>query len=93
MPSTLALLAHPTQLDHLLEWLAKHQQVLTHFKILAPAEIAQSIERGWNLSNIELSSLQDSSQGGDIELAAQILDGSVAGVVFFTDPQMVATGF
>jgi YegS/Rv2252/BmrU family lipid kinase len=93
MPSTLAVLAHPTQVDHVLTWLSTHQRVLTHFQIVAPAEMAQGIERGWDLSRIDLVRLKDSSQGGDIELAARILAGDVAGVIFFTEPEAIATAF
>ncbi|MGF1520422.1 MAG: YegS/Rv2252/BmrU family lipid kinase [Nodosilinea sp.] len=93
MPSTLAILAHPTQVDHVLTWLSKHQRVLTHFQIMAPAEMAQGIEQGWDLAQIDLSALRDSSSGGDIELAAHILAGDVAGVLFFTEPEAIATAF
>ncbi len=93
MPSTLAILAHPTQVDHVLTWLSKHQRVLTHFNIVAPAEMAQSIQQGWDLAEIDLVALKESSQGGDIELAALILAGEVAGVLFFTEPAAIATAF
>ncbi|HSM83248.1 MAG TPA: YegS/Rv2252/BmrU family lipid kinase [Nodosilinea sp.] len=93
MPSTIAILAHPTQVDPLLDWLSKHHAVLTHFKIMAPAEMAQRIEQGWGTGKIELTALKDSAQGGDIELAASILAAEVAGVLFFTDPAAVVTAF
>lgn len=93
MPSTLAILAHPAQIDPTLDWLSKHQQVLTHFQIMAPAEMAEGIERGWDLENIDLLPLKNSDQGGDIELAAKILAGDVAGVIFFTEPGAIATAF
>ena len=93
MPRTLALLAHSTQIDYVLDWLSKHQQVLTHFQIMAPAEMAQGIERGWDLDKIDLLALRDSSQGGDIELASHILAGKVAGAIFFAAPEAIVTGF
>lgn len=93
MPRTLALLAHPTQVDTLLEWLSKHQEVLTHFQIMAPLDVAQGIEQGWDLNTIKLVTLKDPVQGGDIELAAHILADNVAGVIFFTDPGAIATAF
>ncbi|PSR16594.1 lipid kinase [filamentous cyanobacterium CCP3] len=93
MPRTLALLAHPTQVDTLLDWLAKHRGVLTHFQIMAPLDMAQGIEQGWDRQAIELVTLRDPRQGGDIELAAHILADNVAGVIFFTDPQAIATAF
>lgn len=93
MPRTLALIAHPTQVETLLDWLSKHQEVLTHFQIMTPVDIAQGIEQDWDLNTIELVTLKEASQGGDIELAAHILAGNVAGVVFFTDPEAIATAF
>ncbi|PZV07908.1 MAG: lipid kinase [Leptolyngbya sp.] len=93
MPSTLAILAHPTQVTSVLDWLSKHEGVLTHFQIMAPAEMARGIEQGWDLKNIELITLRESSQGGDIELASHIVAGDVAGVIFFTDPEAIATAF
>lgn len=93
MPSTLAVLAHPTQIDSVLTWFSKHQRVLTHFQIMAPAEMAEGIERGRDMNTIDLIPLRASNQGGDIELASHILAGDVAGVLFFTDPEAIATAF
>ncbi|HZG37061.1 MAG TPA: YegS/Rv2252/BmrU family lipid kinase [Nodosilinea sp.] len=93
MPSTLAILAHPTQAAPILDWLSKHEQVLTHFQIMAPAEIAADIQQSGEPDTIDLVTLKKSSQGGDIELAAHILAGDVAGVIFFADPEAIATGF
>jgi diacylglycerol kinase (ATP) len=93
MPSTLALLAHPTQFDPLLGWLTKHQRVLTHFQIMAPAEMVEGIPPDMGLGITDLVTLKPSSQGGDIELAAHILAGGVAGVLFFADPEAFVTGF
>jgi diacylglycerol kinase (ATP) len=92
MPSTLAILAHPSQVDRLLDWLSKNQRVLTHFQIRATAEIAERIEQGWDVTGIDLVSLRSADQGGDIELSAEILSEEIAGVLFFVDPQMVTTG-
>ncbi|WP_035988031.1 YegS/Rv2252/BmrU family lipid kinase [Leptolyngbya sp. KIOST-1] len=93
MPSTLAILAHANQLDTVVAWLSKHQRVLTHFQIIAAADLAEAIEQSWEATAIDLLLLKDASQGGDIELSAQILAGNVAGVIFFTDPEAIATGF
>ena len=93
MPSTLAILAHPTQAAPILDWLSKHEQVLTHFQIMAPAEIAADIQQSGEPDTIDLVTLKKSGQGGDIELAAHILAGDVAGVIFFADPEAIATGF
>ncbi|NJL47988.1 MAG: YegS/Rv2252/BmrU family lipid kinase [Leptolyngbyaceae cyanobacterium SM2_5_2] len=91
MPSTLAILAHSTQVEHLMAWLSQHQEVLTHFQIIAPAEIAQRIQQGGSLAKIDLIPLTDSEAGGDITLAAKILAGELTGVLFFADPQALMT--
>jgi diacylglycerol kinase (ATP) len=93
MSSTLAILSHATQGDRLIDWLSKNQRVLTHFQIAAPAEIANRIAQEWKLANMDLVTLRASNAGGDIELSAQILAGDIAGVLFFADPQAIATGY
>ncbi|HIK44146.1 MAG TPA: YegS/Rv2252/BmrU family lipid kinase [Leptolyngbyaceae cyanobacterium M65_K2018_010] len=93
MPNTLAILAHPPQIERLITWLSNHQAVLTHFQILAPVEIARLIEGQWGVEKIDLSPLPSSEAGGDIALSAQIVAGKVAGVLFFADPQGIATAF
>jgi YegS/Rv2252/BmrU family lipid kinase len=91
MPSTLAVLAHPTQVERLMAWLSQNQEVLTHFQIVAPAEMAEYIQQGWGLAKIDLIPLASSEYGGDIILAGKILAGDLAGVLFFADPNGLAT--
>lgn len=93
MSSTIALLAHPTQVDRLFNWLGQQQQVLTHFQLLAPAEIAQRLTQTWGGKGLDLVPLSGNSQGSDIQLSAQILTGDIAGVLFFADPQGIAYDF
>lgn len=93
MPSTLAILAHPTEVNSLLDWLTKNQRVLTHFHIKTTPDIAERIEQGWGLQGINLATLRSPELGGDIELAAQILAGDVAGMLFFVDAQAIGTAY
>jgi diacylglycerol kinase (ATP) len=86
MPNTLALLAHEPQIDALINWLSKHQKVLSHFEITTTPDIAQRIEKSWSIDRIKLTPLNAPQQGGDIELAAEILAGNIAGVLFYVDP-------
>ncbi|NJL44651.1 MAG: YegS/Rv2252/BmrU family lipid kinase [Leptolyngbyaceae cyanobacterium SM2_3_12] len=91
MPSTLAILAHPMEVSPLMDWLTKNQRVLTHFQIKTTPDIAERIEQGWGLQGIDLVTLRSPELGGDIELAAQILAGDIAGVLFFVDAQAMGT--
>jgi diacylglycerol kinase (ATP) len=93
MPSTLAILAHPTQVNRLTDWLSQNQQVLKHFQILTPPDISTSIQRQWGIDTIDLIPLPNAEVGGDITLSAQILAGEVAGVLFFADPQGITTAY
>jgi diacylglycerol kinase (ATP) len=93
MPSTLAILAHPTQVNRLTDWLSQNQQVLKHFQILTPPEISTALEQQWGIDKIDLIPLPNAEAGGDITLSAQILAGEVAGVLFFADPQGITTAY
>jgi len=93
MPNTIALLAHPAQLNHLIAWLTKNQQILNQFKLKVTSEIAERIERAWDLEDIEVVSGRSPDQGGDIEIAAQIVAGDIAGVMFYADAQAIGQGY
>ena len=91
MPNTLALLAHPEKVDTLVSWLSKNQKVLKHFKICTTPEIAEAIEASRAVIDFQLTNINPANQGGDIETAALILAGEIAGVLFFVDPQALMT--
>jgi diacylglycerol kinase (ATP) len=93
MPNTLALLAHPSQVNNLVSWLSKHQKVLSHFTIRTTPDIAQNITNGWGVIDIDLTQVKSPDQGGDIEMAAQILAGDIAGVLFYVDPLAMTSSY
>ena len=93
MPNTLALLAHPNQVDPLVDWLHKNQKVLSHFKVRTTPAIADQIENGWGTQEFELTRVAPPDLGGDIQLASDILAGEVAGVLFQVDSQALATSY
>lgn len=91
MPSTLALLAHPTQVSSLVDWLLQNPQVLHHFDLLTTPEIVATLGQRWGVAKATWTTLPSIEAGGDIVLASQILAGDVAGVFFLADSQAVAT--
>jgi YegS/Rv2252/BmrU family lipid kinase len=93
MPNILGLLAHPTQVNDLVDWLYKNQKLLLHFTIRTTPEIADAIEQTWGLAELDLTRLKSPAQGGDIDIAAQILAGEIAGALFFVDPQTLTTQY
>lgn len=89
MLSTLALLAHPSQVDLLIEWLAIHRPRLRDLALLAPADLVQPLrDRLGNPADLDLTALPEIEAGGDITLAAKTLAGEVAAIIFFMDPEL-----
>lgn len=104
MPNTLALLAHPSRVVPLVDWLTKNQALLHQFQLTMTADIADHLAAGWGVpaerraqgwgeAVVGPNALRSPEQGGDIELAAQILAGEIAGVFFYVDPLAIATGY
>ncbi|MEY3300570.1 MAG: hypothetical protein RLZZ597_3830 [Cyanobacteriota bacterium] len=91
MPSTLALLAHPAQVNTLVDWLLHNPQVLHHFDLLATPNIITLLDQQWGSTKPRWTTLPGIEAGGDIVLANRILAGEVAGVFFLADPQAIAT--
>ncbi|MEB3289825.1 MAG: YegS/Rv2252/BmrU family lipid kinase [Leptolyngbya sp.] len=87
MPNTLALLAHPSQVSPMVDWLLHNPQVLHHFDLLTTPDILAILEQQWSAAKPRWTTLPHPEMGGDIVLAHQILAGEVAGVCFWADPQ------
>jgi len=86
MPNSLALLAHPSQIDALITWMKKYQRTLLAFEIFTTADLAQAFQSDSQIRDLSVKFLNSLNVGGDIQLAAELLSGNVSGMVFFTDP-------
>ncbi len=87
MPNTLALIAHPSQVNPMVDWLLHNPQVLHHFDLLTTTDILSILEQQWGTAKPRWTTIPHPELGGDIVLAHQILAGEVAGVCFWADSQ------
>ena len=89
MNSTLALLAHASQVTRLMDWMKQYLDVLSAFQILTTGDLAQPLQSDLHLATLSIQTVSSIKEGGDIQLAARILSEGAAGVVFFVDPDTV----
>jgi methylglyoxal synthase len=81
---TIALIAHNEKKTELLEWTKKHQEILRHYKLIGTSNTARLIQ---SLLGLEVEGFGHGPSGGDIFLAARILEGRVQKVIFFIDSE------
>ena len=81
---TIALIAHNERKNDLLEWSKKHQDILKHYKLIGTSNTARLIT---SLLGLEVEGFGHGPSGGDIFLAARILEGRVQKVIFFIDSE------
>ncbi len=80
---TLALIAHDQKKNELLEWVKDHRDALKKYKLIGTGSTAELVN---NILELEVESFGHGPQGGDILLAAKILEDQVHRVIFFMDP-------
>jgi methylglyoxal synthase len=81
---TIALIAHNERKNDLLEWCKKHQDTLRQYQLIGTSNTARLITA---LLGIEVAGFGHGPSGGDIFLAARILEGRVQKVIFFIDSE------
>src|SRR4028118_469599 len=80
---TIALIAHNQKKNELLEWVKEHKKILKGFKLIGTSSTAELIN---SILEIGVEPFGHGPQGGDILLAARILEDKVHRVIFFLDP-------
>lgn len=83
MTICVALIAHDTQKNEIVALAKKYRPVLSRYHLLATDTTGQWIEAATDLT---IERVASGSQGGDLQIAARIVAGEVAGVVFLIDP-------
>ncbi len=87
MALSLALLASAPRIEALIHWLDRHAAFVAGLPLVATAELAQALLADPRTAGLPVAVLAPLAAGGDIQLAARLLDGDVAAVVAFLDPQ------
>ena len=79
----LALVAHDEKKNELLEWVKNNRKKLKQFKLIGTGSTADLVN---NILDLDVEAFGHGPQGGDILLAAKILEDQVNRIVFFMDP-------
>jgi len=85
MPSAIALVSTPSRLGSLRDWVSQHRAGLGGFGLLATGELARSLDEHPDTGGLAVTALADLGEGGEIELAARVLQGGLIGVICFVE--------
>ena len=83
MSTAIAFIAHDTQKSALVTLIQKYRAALAHYHLIATEVTAQWIQEE---SGLAVERLASGKMGGDLQIAARVVSGEVAGVVFLIDP-------
>ncbi|MEB3213272.1 MAG: methylglyoxal synthase [Leptolyngbyaceae bacterium] len=86
MARTVALIAHEAQLDQLVTLIKGHLPVLLRYRLIAPLTTGRRLQ---SMTELNIECLASEKMGGDIQIAAEVIGGSVRAVIFLLDPQTV----
>lgn len=80
--STLALIAHDGKKDEMIQFVRQHRERLAKFDLIATGTTGGLIQSDVGL---EVKRMMSGPVGGDVQIAAQVVQGNVAAVIFFVD--------
>jgi methylglyoxal synthase len=79
----IALIAHDSRKDDLLEWVGYNREVLREHQLVATGTTGGLVQARWGLP---VARLKSGPLGGDQQMGAKIADGELDVLVFFWDP-------
>jgi methylglyoxal synthase len=79
----LALIAHDELKPELVDFARAHEEQLAEYDLVATGTTGERLREETDL-NVERK--QSGTLGGDLQIGAEIADGSCQGIVFFHDP-------
>lgn len=80
---TLALIAHDGKKADLISFAHKHTDKLARFRLIATGTTGKMLQ---DQVNLDVHRHLSGPLGGDVQIAARIVEGEVYGVIFFVDP-------
>jgi methylglyoxal synthase len=79
----IALIAHDSRKEDLLEWVGYNREVLREHRLFATGTTGGLVQARWGLP---VTRLKSGPLGGDQQMGAMIADGELDVLVFFWDP-------
>jgi len=79
----IALVAHDNKKQDLVEWAKYNRDLLAHHQVYATGTTGEILERELGF---RIAKLQSGPLGGDQQIGAKIVDGSIDFLIFFWDP-------
>lgn len=83
MLATIALIAHDTKKEDIVNFARKHAPLLGRYRLIASANTGERIAAETGLS---VEKLVSGSMGGDVQIAAEVVTGNVIAVIFLVEP-------
>lgn len=84
MNKTIALIAHNSRKTDLLNWAKVHRETLLNYKLIGTTNTSKLLSE---MLDINVQGFGHGPSGGDILLAARILQGEVHKIIFFIDAE------
>lgn len=84
MKTTIALIAHNSRKTNLLNWAKIHRDLLKTHKLIGTTNTAKLLT---DTLDLQVEGFGHGPSGGDILLAAKILQGEVHKIIFFIDAE------
>jgi methylglyoxal synthase len=78
-----ALIAHDNLKNDMVDWVKKHQNKLSTFKLFATGTTGKIISEQ---TGLEITRFKSGPLGGDQQIGAGIAEGKIDAVIFFWDP-------
>ena len=86
MPSKIVLNADLNVCSALRTWILNNTAVLKGFELLVAEDVLELMTSGGSLDDLAVTASRAITEGGDIELAATIINGEISGLVHFPSP-------
>lgn len=86
MPSTIVLNADPDVCPAMGTWISNNTQLLSGFSLLIAADVIEELTLRYELGGLSIIPCRAIRDGGDISMAARVLEGEISGLVHFPAP-------
>ncbi|MEL7034661.1 MAG: methylglyoxal synthase [Cyanobacteria bacterium J06592_8] len=83
MVTRLALLAQEPKINELMSLILQYQAIFARYHLVAPESVGQRIQQG---TNLPVEPILPELQGGYLQIAAQVAEGKILGVICLIDP-------